>query len=340
VEENQKKAWQRPENLVAWGGLAILGYFGFKSLDVILPLIERVLENVIYTAALAGVVAVLGWIIVSKDFHRLAWYGYKTVMRWLTQMVIDIDPISILNSYVERLKSKYQEIAKALSSLRAQERELDQLIKTKTEAYGHSMELANAARNKSNQKGMKTDLTLQTRKAGRLEKTAMTYQGLLNKVRAHIALMEKIQEASQYMILDIEDTVEEETQKRKTIKASYKAMAASKAILQADKDREMYDMALGSVQADYYAKLGEIDQFMQDSQSFINSMDLENDVADMDALAKLDEWNKRANNLLEGGSGNTKFRIGGLNQAEEVDVDQNTGEKKRQSFANLFDKLD
>jgi len=342
MEETQKKAWQKPENWFAWGGLAVLGYLGLKSLDYILPLLERVLENVIYTAALAGVVGILGWIIVSKDFHRLAWYGYKTVMRWLTQMVIDIDPISILRGYVEKLHEKYNEITKALSSLRAQARELDSLIKTKSEAYDHSMKMAAQARSQSAQQGMKTEVLIQTRKAGRLEKTALTYQGLLNKIKAHIALMEKIQEASKYMIADIEDTVDEETQKRKTIRASYKAMAASKAILQADKDREMYDMALGSVQADYYAKLGEIDQFMEDSKDFINSMDLANGVADVDAMAKLDEWDKRANSLLEGGSGKTKFRIGGsstLNQEDELDV-QDATTKRPQSFASMFDKLD
>jgi len=342
MEESQKKAWQRPENLVAWGGLAVIGYIIFRSLDVILPLIERVLENMIYTAALAGVVAVLGWFIVSKDFHRLAWYGYKTVMRYITQMVIDIDPISILQSYVTKLHQKYDEITKALSTLRAQSRELTQLIQTKGAAYDQSMKMAAQARSKSGQQGMKTEVLIQTRKAGRLEKTALTYQGLLNKIKAHIALMEKIQEASKYMIADIEDTVEEETQKRKTIRASYRAMAASKAILQADKDREMYDQALGSVQADYFAKLGEIDQFMEDSKDFVNSMDLANGVADVDAMAKLDEWDKRADGLLEGGSGKTKFRIGGdsaLNQDEDAAVEE-PGEKKQQSFADVFSKLD
>jgi hypothetical protein len=343
MEETKKPAWSRPENWVAWLGLGVGGYFALKFLDVLLPLLERVLENTIYTAALAAIVGVLGWIVVSKDFHRLAWMGYKMAMRWLTSLVINIDPISILEGYVEELKKKFGEISSALASLRAQSRELTQLIQTKTSHYEHSMNLAKEARDHGAQAGMKTQFAIQSRKAGRLEKTALTYQGLLNKIKAHIALMEKVQEASKYMIADIEDTVEEETEKRKTIRASYRAMAASKAILQADKDREMYDLALSNVQSDYFNKLGEIDQFMEDSKDFINTMDLENGIADLDAMAKLEAWDQRASSLLEGGSGKTKFRVGGdspLARHDELDTESSPDTKKPQSFASLFDKLD
>lgn len=342
MDEAQKKPWQRPENWVAWLGLGVGGYFGLRSLDVILPLVERVLENVLYTSALAAAVLVIGGLAISKDFHRLIWMGYKMGARALTQVVINIDPISILEGYVGELKKKYGEITTALASLRAQARELTQLIQTKTAGYEHSMNLAKEARDHGAQQGMKTQFAIQSRKAGRLEKTALTYQGLLNKIKAHIALMEKVQEASKYMIADIEDTVEEEKEKRKTIRASYRAMAASKAILQADKDREMYDLALSNVQTDYFNKLGEIDQFMEDSRDFINTMDLENGIADLDAMAKLEAWDKRASNLLEGGSGKTKFRVGAdspLGRVDELDAEEAT-EPKRQSFAKLFDKLD
>jgi hypothetical protein len=340
MEEAQKKPWQRPENWVAWLGIGVGGFFALKSVDLILPLLERVLENLLYTSALAAAVAIVGWVVVSKDLHRLFWMGYKMATRALTQVVIDIDPISILKGYVEELKKKYAGIADALGELRAQLRKLDQLIATKTADYERSMNLAKQARDHGAEQGMKTQFSLQARKAGRLEKTTLTYQGVRNKVKAHIALMEKVQEASKYMIADIEDTVEDETEKRATIRASYRAMAASKAILQADKDREAFDLALSSTQNDYFNKLGEIDQFMEDSRDFINTMDLENGVADLDAMAKLEAWDKRASNLLEGGTGKTKFRIGSDSSLQPDEDDAvPAAEKKTQSFGNLFDKL-
>jgi hypothetical protein len=153
--------------------------------------------------------------------------------------------------------------------------------------------------------------------------------------------MEKVDEAAKFMIADIEDTVEEETKKREMIRASYKAMSAARRILAADKQRELYDMALESTTRDYSTKLGEITQFMEDSQHFINTMDLENGVFESDALSKLDDWEKRSASLLEGGTGKTKFNVltgdsvghllsGGTQEPVTQD---------RQSFSEMFDKL-
>lgn len=334
---NTKPAWQRPENWFTYGGLALAGYFVFRGLDVILPLVNRVLENLLYTGVLAGGLALFGFLLVNKDIHKLAWYGYKMLMKKITGIFINIDPIAILESYVEDLESKYTEIVKSLSMLRKQKQNMQELIKLKSDAYDTSMKMAQRA---SKDAGMKVEVKLQSRKAGRLQKSTMTYQGLFNKLQAHIALTEKIQEASRFMIEDIKDTVEEEKEKRKTIRESYKAMAASRRILMAGKDSEMYDLALENVKDDYFAKLGEIEQFMEDSKSFVNSMDLQNGVYEEDAMAKLDEWEKRSAALLEGGSGKTKFRVDGTVQVQGDDESEysehHEPEVKRQSYADLF----
>ncbi len=107
-------------------------------------------------------------------------------------------------------------------------------------------------------------------------------------------------------------------------------------------------MAMESITTDYYNKLGEIEQFMEDSQNFINTMDLENGVFEEDALSKLDEWQKRSENLLEGGSGKTKYRVApgsvfassAAAEEEIVSEEQQQEKEKRQSFADLYSKLD
>jgi hypothetical protein len=341
TDDSMKPWYKKPENILTYGGLALAGYLGLQALDTLLPLLNRVLENLVYTSILAGTVAILGWVLVSQDFHRLAWYGYKTAMRWLTSFVVDIDPIAIMKTFVQQLKKNLLAIRKAIGDLKGQARELEDKLKEKAEVQEKSMNMAAAAKARGDQKGMRTQMTLQMRKAGRAEKSSVTYQGLLNKLKTHISVMEKVEEAAQFMIADIEDTVEEESEKRKMIRASYKAMTASRRILAADQQREMYDMALESTTKDYYSKLGEIEQFMTDSQSFINGMDLENGVYDQDALTKLEEWEKRSTSLLEGGSGKTKYRVTpALTEGQDTDTeDGEPVEEKRQSFANLFEKL-
>lgn len=337
-EGNVKPGWKRPENWFTWGGLALLGYGCLRGLDVILPLLNRVLENLLYTGLLAGALGIVLWVLTSNDVHRLAWYGYKMVMRKITEAFFNIDPIAILKTYVESLKDKYTALKQSMASLKAQRKSLSDLIKRKTDDYNNNMQLMQQAEKRPD---MKMEMRVRSRKAGRLQQSAMTYQGLLNQLAAHIALTEKIAEASSFMIEDIQDTIAEETEKRNMVRESYKAMSASKKILLADKDREVYDMALENIKDDYFKKLGEIEQFMQDSQSFINSVDLQNGVYEEDALAKLKEWETRSANLLEGGSGKTKFRVSApaLTQSEDVAVDHDEHEERRDSYADLFDKI-
>lgn len=332
----EKKSWQRPENLVSWLGLLVIGYFLFRGLDHILPLVNRVLENLVYTCVLAGVLATFLWLVVSKDLHRLAWYGYKMVMRWVTQRFVEIDPIAILHTYVQSLQDNLVEIQKALASLRAQARSLEQKIADTRDRYTHSMEMAAQAKaGQAKDKSLRTEFVLQARKAGRLEKSHVTYQGLLARLKAHIAVSEKIQDAAKFMIADIQDTVEEETEKRRMIQASHKAMSASRRILATGQQREMYDAAMEAITSDYYNKLGEIEQFMEDSQHFVNTMDLENGVFEVDALAKIEAWEKRSHDLLEGGTGKTKFRLEPALTETQIPAE----EEQSTQFSELLKKL-
>ena len=335
--EAGKKWYQKPESLLTYGGLAALGYGALNVLDNVLPLLNRVLENTLYTAVLGGSLALLGFLVVNKDVHRLVWYGWKSAMRWVTGRFVELDPIGIMQSYIAQLRSNLDDIATALGSLKGQARDLEAKITEKEKLAHESMGRASYAKKQGN---METAVRLQMRKGKRAEELGLTYQGLLNRIRTHIQIMGKVQEAANFMVLDIEDTVESETEKRKMIRASYKAMSASRAILAAGQQREMYDMAMEAVTQDYYSKLGEIEQFMDDSKSFIQGMDLENGAYDAEALSKLEEWEQRSTALLEGGTGNTKFRVTPATIQHDDEDDEPEITEKRQSYADLFGKLD
>lgn len=338
---SEGKAWyQKPENVLVYGGLAVMGYFGLKVADQILPLLNRVLENGILFFGLLCVVAVGGFLLVNGDIHRLVWYGYKSAMRWVTGRFIELDPIGIMRSYVDRLMGQLKEISDSLKTLRGREVALVEKINAKTKAHDQNMNVAAQA----DKQGMIMQRQLAVRKAGRAEQVTLTFQGLLNEIRKQIAIAQKIQEASKYMVADINDTIEVETEKREEIQASYKAMNAARRILAKDKDREMYDRALESTTRDYANKLGEITQFLDDSRDFITTMDLENGAADEASLAKLKEWETRSANLLEGGTGKTKYRVGALkqlpsDQGSQV-IDAVIDDDSKQSYSDLFSTLD
>jgi hypothetical protein len=356
LSDKKRSYFSKPENLVTWGVLGGLGFLAFKGLDYILPLVNRVFENLLYTAVLTGALGVVGFLFVNKDFHRLAWYGYKVAMRWLTEWFVTLDPIAILEAYIDSLRTNLEQIKASLGALRQQRIKLEQIIANKGSAYGSSMNKMGAAKARLNPKDpkaspdqsgnrtMERQIALQARRAGRLEKSTLTYQGLLAKLNTHIAIMEKVGEAAEFMVEDITDTVAEEKEKRQTIKESYKAMAGAKKILQAGKQRELYDMAMENVTNDYQQKLGEIEQFMKDTESFVVGMDLENGEFEAQAMERLAAWETKSTVLLSGGTGKTKFRVepaqlGAGDVVEGDELQPADAPLKQQSYADLFEQL-
>jgi hypothetical protein len=338
--KDKKNVWQRPENWFTWAGIAVLGYGAVRAIDVALPLLTRVLENVLYTSFLAGGTALVGWLLVNKDVHRLAWYAYKSAMRWVTRRFVEIDPIAIMRTFIVQLEGNLGAISEAIGALRGQIRKLEAKIQATTQKQEQSMNMAARAKALGEQRGMRAEMALQMRRAGRAEKSNITYQGLLNRMKTHLAVMEKVQEASSLMVADIKDTVEEEAEKRKMIEASHQAMTASRRILAEGEQRELYDLAMEQVTTDYYSKLGEIEQFMDDSTHFINTMDLENGVYEADALFRLEEWEKRSVNLLEGGPGKARYRVPPLVTRGDPVEDRETQAKTVKAFAKLFDDVE
>ena len=78
--------------------------------------------------------------------RNLIWYMYKSVMRWVTGLFVQIDPIGILKSYVEDLEDNLGKLAKQIGELRGQGRKLDGLIKQNSSEINKNMKIASAAK--------------------------------------------------------------------------------------------------------------------------------------------------------------------------------------------------
>ncbi len=335
-----KSAWSRPENYTQWIPVVALGAAGFYYLDKILPLVNRVLENAVYTVGLFLVLSAVVGIVMNKDLHKVFWSLYRSGIRWLTNFVIRIDPISILRDGIARIKSNLANMSASEAELAKQERQLEQLIESNTKEYGENMKMMSAAKKRvaGGDKSMKGKMILSARQAGRLEESNMTYQGLLNKIRAYRAITARVREGAEIVAQDMEQTVENEIIKRNMVRSAYKSLMNAKKIMQGDEKRELYDMALENLADDYFSKIGEMEQFMDESKSFLDGMDLQNGIYEEDALSKLDEWEKKTDGILS--VGKARVRVAGV--PDDVDAigrpdELGSEEPKRQSYANLFD---
>jgi hypothetical protein len=270
------------------GGLA----YGFY---LALPFLISMMLGFWTLVALATPAALLVFILSDSRWRTLISYGFRSVSRAITGAFIEIDPIGILKTYVEGLHKKLETMRESLRNLEGQKRKLKEIIAKNDAQAKHAMALAGEAR----KQGVQTALTLQSRQAGRLQKSNLTLQGLLVRIEALSRVLKKMMEASEFMVQDIEGEVQVKSQERAAIKASHNAYTAARKIIQGGtSEKELFDQAMEKVADDYAMKLGEIEQFMEASTGFIQSVDLENGVYEADALAQLDAWEKKSANLL------------------------------------------
>ncbi|MEL6988414.1 MAG: hypothetical protein AAGK97_11350, partial [Bacteroidota bacterium] len=178
ADHKPKSFWKRPEGktgmIIGIGVLALLGFGVAKAL----PFLIAATSNVLALAAMLLVLGAIIYMVLDPKMRALVGYMYKSVMRWITGLFIQIDPIGILKNYVDELKGNLRKMNKQISQLRGQMHKLQELILNNKKEIQSNLELASAA--KSNNK--KNVMILKSRKAGRLKESNMKLEDLYKKM--------------------------------------------------------------------------------------------------------------------------------------------------------------
>lgn len=305
--DNQKAFkgfWDRKEGVTGMVTLGLMGLGGFFLLKAFLPtLIEffnlgitALGKGIIFTG-LGAVLFVLLYTVFNPKVHRLFSYYFKTLMRKVTQLFVEIDPVGILRVYISELTKKREYMDEKRATLNGQIR----IIKEKQAKAEAGYEKALSTAKIAKEKGMSAQFTLQARQAGRLQSSSMTYADLLKRCEFLYRVLTKYYEATGIVIEDMKNEVDNEVDRRNTMKSAWGAMMAAKQILQgAGEDKEMYDMALEHLVNDYGQKMGEIEDFISTSSSFMEGLDLQNGVYEADALKAIEDWEAKVDSKLLG----------------------------------------
>ena len=290
-----KSFWKRPEGKL--GGLIIVA--GIAAIAIfhkpIFAFVTSLLAGTISTIALVAVAAALLYILLDKKVRNLVWYMYKGVMRWITKLFVQIDPIKILENYVEYLKKNMKKMNTHISKLKGQISQLKTtMVKNKRE-MDHSLKLAEQAK----KQGKNELLTINTRQYGRLKESNARYGQLLGKMQILYKVLNKIYINSGYLIQDTENDVRMRKQELKAIKTSHSAMKRAMNIIQGDPDKKLiFDMATETVVEEIHTKIGEMERFIELSGSFIDSIDLQNGVYEQEGLEILEKLEKEGGSFL------------------------------------------
>lgn len=331
-----KSFWEKPEGTTGMVfGVAILGGLAFVGYQFMEQLI-LLSENMLYLGGMIMVLAAVIYMVLDPRMRNLVWYGYKSIMRFITGMFVQIDPIGILKSYIEDLKDNLRKMNSQIGILRGQMHKLKEVIKNNQRQIQSNLNLANRAKSQDK----KNIMILKSRKAGRLKESNVKLEDLYRKMEILYRVLTKMYENSEILLEDVKDQVMVKEQERKAIRASHSAMKSAMNIISGNGDkREMFDMALEAIADDVSQKVGEMERFMDMSTNFMDSVDLQNGVFEEEGLKMLEMWENEGTSLL---LGDEKQNL--LEQAndEGVELDLNAPVSKpipahKNQYDNFFD---
>ena len=294
----QKSFWQKPEGVTGAIFLAAIvgggGFLLYSFMGSILAFLGQTIGMVAMLIALAGLV----YMVLDPKMRNLVWYMYKSVMRKITGIFVNIDPIGILKSYVDSLEDNLRKMSKQIGAIRGQMRKLSTIMEQNNKEIDNNMKLAAMAKQKGNDK----QLMLSSRKAARLKESNGKYKALHSKMEIMYRILTKMYSNSEILLEDTRDQVKMKEQERKAIRASHSAMQSAMSIISGDPDkRAMFDQAMEVVADDVANKVGEMERFMEMSANFMDSVDLQNGVFEEEGMQMLEKWEKESTLMLMDG---------------------------------------
>ena len=331
-----KSFWKRPEGItgaIFLGGLVLGG--GYLLVNF-LPVLIATTRSILWLSVMLVALAAIIYMVLDPKTRALVGYMYKSMMRWVTGLFVQIDPIGILKSYIDDLENNLSKMNKQIAKLRGQMHKLKEVIVNNQKSIQSNLNLASKAK-EANKRNM---VILKSRKAGRLKESNVKLEDLYKKMEIMYRVLTKMHENSEILKEDVKDQVMVKEQERKAIHASHGAMKSAMNIIAGNKDqRYMFDMALEAIADDVSQKVGEMEQFMDMSSNFMDSVDLQNGIFEEEGLKMLEKWEKEGISKILGEE-KDELLLQANNERDVLDLNQPTKQAVRETaHTNQYDSL-
>ena len=255
----------------------------------ILPWIILAMQNIITAGLLFLAIFILIYVIFSQRVRTLAWFAFRQSMRALTGAFVKINPIAIMKDYIVSLQRHQANMTEQITTVNGQIKLVEQKInkyKSDTETEMKKIKVAQ-------EQGKELLAKSSERSVGRFTESAKTLMALLTKMKKLYGVLIKMEEVADFMIKDLTEEVAVKEDEYKLIKASHKALSSAMSAINGDPDkRAVFEQTLEYLQEDMANKVGSMERFMQMSQTFIESVDVDNGVFENQALEMLEQYEK------------------------------------------------
>lgn len=325
---NIKSFWQKPEGKAGLIFLASLGSFAVYEFFANIQTIVSMVENTIYLGFMLGGLFVVYILLSSKSFRAGMSNLFQSTMRLFTGMVIEIDPIGILQNTVDKMKDSFAKLSKAIEGCSGAKKAVENQINTNNDSIRKATSLKEQAEKMIAKttdayqiQHFQLERSRQLQEIGRKINSNDKLNKILGQTTKLYNMLIRFQDLAQFNIENTTSEVTNAKEERKTILAAFKGMSFARKLISGDDEQmKMFNASLEYLAEDNAAKLGAMEDFARYSEHYLTNMDLQQGAAADDAEKMLAQYEQR---LLTVGSSNTVPQ-GVIRTAEAVPVSRST----------------
>jgi len=340
--QDLKSFWSRPEGKTGMIFIVLAAAALVYGWGQIVPFIVSMLADTLHMVYLAAILGAVLFVIFSSRTHLM----FRLLMRAITGMIINIDPIGILKDHLSQMRKRRDVMSQQISNVSGQIQYLKDIINKNLALANENMRLAAHAKkiatttaDQNEQLRMALQMKAKANQAGRLQKSNLSYQQLLGKLQNIYDLLSKWAVHIDFYIEDTDNEVKQAEIEYKTINTAYRAYRTALAVIKGTGDeKELYNETMEKLAEEAGRKLGEMEDFQRLAQNFMDTIDLENGAVETEALEKLDAYEQK---LLTSGATDTPFLLPGATAAPVPVPVKKTGDapspaKSASDYGDMF----
>jgi hypothetical protein len=123
-----KSFFQKPEGTTGKVFIALLVAVGAIGAYLLLPFIITLLQNTLHAMFLFAAVAFIVFLVSNKKVRLLFSYGFQSVMKWITGVFVELNPIRILRIHIDNLTIRREGMKENMNNLAGSIRKLERKI--------------------------------------------------------------------------------------------------------------------------------------------------------------------------------------------------------------------
>ncbi|MCL1936826.1 MAG: hypothetical protein FWF52_00315 [Candidatus Azobacteroides sp.] len=318
--KNKLSNWDRPGGTTAKIVAGLLVGGGLMVLYKILPFLITLASNVVTLILLCVAIALIIWLFTDKNIRRMVSVSYFMLMRKLTGLLIEIDPIAIVERRIRDMRQKIQEISGIMGNLKGlivknesnikQKKTQQETEILKVKEYRVQNEIAKAQ--------------VANNQVKRLDDIIKTYIAYNEQSKKWYEILKKLEEMSILTVQDTENEVELRKEQFKLVKEQHKAFKSVMSILKGDDDEvALFTEAMDYMANDISLKLGEMENVIDSAGGLLDEHNINNNIISKQAAEIIERYDKFGiDGMFENFGKKNKIAEGNTTYIKNIDADE------------------